>query len=498
VRRILGILVFLCSLAAPMFAYAVNVKNLDMGKNVQVWYVEDHTLPMIAMTVALPAGSAYDPRDKAGLAAFAADLLNEGAGNYKSYEFQSRLSDRAIRLSFGTQRDYLVISLVTLTENAPEAFRLLGLALTRPRFDADAISRVRMQILSALQQEDEDPGTVAAKGFFQTYFGDHPYGHPVNGTPTSVARINRNDIKAFAGTHWVRNGLKISVSGDADPATLKTFIASAFGKLPLKWAPPIPPVKHAGVPGVHVIPMPVPQPVAVFAVPGLLRSDRDFIPAYVANYILGGGGFSSRLMNEVREKRGLTYNITTSLDSLKKAGIAAGQVATKAGGMRETISVIRATMNDFVANGATEKELADAKTYLTGSFPLAFASNTGISSQLNSFQRVGLPIDYMQKRNAFINAVTLDDVKRVSKRLFSSNKLTFVIGGSLQGPAAPLKPLPGPGKPPVAAQPPPKPAQPKTEVPGPKPPIASTTAAKPKEQPPRPPAEAPGNAPHQH
>jgi zinc protease len=498
VRRFFTSLIFICALIAPGFAFAINVKNLDMGKNVQVWYVEDHTLPMIAMTVALPAGSAYDPKDKPGLAAFTADLLNEGAGNYKSYEYQSRLSDRAIRLSFSTQRDYLVISLVTLTENAPEAFRLLGLALTRPRFDADAISRVRTQILSALQQEDEDPGTVAAKGFFQTYFGDHPYAHPVNGTSGSVPRINRNDIKAFAQTHWVRNGLKISISGDADPATLKTLIASAFGKLPLKWAPPIAPVKHAGAPGVHVIPMPVPQPVAVFAVPGLLRSDHDFIPAYVANYILGGGGFSSRLMDEVREKRGLTYNITTSLDSLKRTGIAAGQVATKAGGMRETMSVIRATMNEFLTNGATEKELADAKTYLTGSFPLAFASNTGISSQLSTFQRVGLAIDYVQKRNALINAVTLDDVKRVSKRLFSPNKLTFVIGGSLQGPAAPAKPMPGIGKPPAPAQPPPKPTQPKTQAPGPKPPIASTTAAKPKEQPPRTPAAAPGNAPHQH
>ena len=274
-KRFFAILVFLSALLAPAFAYAINVKNLDMGKDVQVWYVEDHTLPMISMTVALPAGSAYDPKDKPGLAAFAADLLNEGAGNYKSYEYQSRLSDRAIRLSFSTQRDYLVISLVSLTENAPEAFRLLGLALTRPRFDADAISRVRMQILSAIQQEDEDPGTVAAKGFFQTYFGDHPYGHPVNGTPASVARINRNDIKGFADTHWVRNGLRISVSGDADPVTLKTLIASAFGKLPLKWAPPVPPVTHLGAPGVHVIPMSVPQPVAVFAVPGLLRSDRD-------------------------------------------------------------------------------------------------------------------------------------------------------------------------------------------------------------------------------
>jgi len=259
------------------------------------------------------------------------------------------------------------------------------------------------------------------------------------------------------------------------------LIASAFGQLPAKWPAPVPPVKRAGAPGVHVIPMPVPQPVAVFAVPGLLRNDRDFIPGYVANYILGGGGFSSRLMNEVREKRGLTYGISTSLDSLRRAGIVAGQVATKAGGMRQTIDVVRATMRDFVINGATDRELADAKTYLTGSFPLAFASNVGIASQLNAFQRVGLEIGYVRKRNTLINAVTLDDVKRVSVRLFSPSKLTIVVAGSLQGPSVPAKPLPGPGKPPQPAPPPKAPVTPKT--PGPKPPIAAaTTAAKPKEQ----------------
>ncbi len=492
------ILAFAWALLAPVLAHAVNVKSLDMGKNVQVWYVEDHTLPMISLTASLPAGSAYDPRDKPGLASFTAALLNEGAGNYKAYEYQSRLSDRAIRLSFSTQRDYLTISLVTLTENAPEAFRLLGLALTRPRFDADAIARVRAQILSAIQQEKEDPGTVAAKGFFNSYFHDHPYAHSVNGTPESIGRIGRADIKRFADSHWVRNGLKIAVAGDTNAATLKTLIASAFEKLPSRWAPPVPAPKRVGAPGVHVIPMPVPQPTAVFAVPGLLRNDKDFIPAYVANYILGGGGFSSRLMNEVREKRGLTYGITTALDALRKAGIVVGQLATKAGGMRETISVIRATMSDFAANGATEKELADAKRFLTGSFPLAFASNTGISGQLAVFQRSGLAIDYVQKRNGLINAVTLDDVKRVAKRLFSQNKLTIVIGGSLEGPGAAAKPLPGAGRPPVPAPPPPKPAPPKTTAPGPKPPIASGTAAKPKEQPKAPASPPSGAAPGHH
>jgi len=253
-----------------------------------------------------------------------------------------------------------------------------------------------------------------------------------------------------------------------------------------------------GVPGVHVIPLHVPQPTAVFGLPGILRSDRDFIPAYVANYVLGGGGFSSRLMQEVREKRGLTYGISSSLDTLRKAGIFAVQVATRANAMQQTIDVVRATMKDFADNGATDKELADAKTYITGSFPLAFSSNSGIVTQLNSFQRVGLPIDYIAKRNALINAVTVEDVKRVAKRVFNPNKMTILVGGSMQGGPARTKPLPGGGKPPTPAQPPAKPAAPKTAAPAPKPPVASTTAAKPKEQrqPGSPAAAAPANTPH--
>jgi zinc protease len=445
-------------------AQAVDVKGLAAPKGEQIWFVEDHTLPLIAMTVALPAGSAYDPAAKPGLAAFAASLLDEGAGKLNSTQYQTALSNRAIRLSVTPERDWLVISLVTLTDNAKDAFQLLGLALSRPRFDADAINRVRAQTLSGLAQEEEDPPTVAAKGFYRAFFHDHPYGHPIDGTPQSVAAIGAGDLKSFAVTHWVRDNVKIAVSGDVDEKTLAGLLNAAFGVLPVRPAPQLPPVGRLGQPGVQIIAMPVPQPTAVFALPGLLRSDPDFLPGYVANYILGGGGFSSRLMGEVREKRGLTYDVDTSLEAYRKAGVVVGQVATRADGMRQTIDVIRQTFADYAANGPTEKELADAKTYLTGSFPLAFSSNVGIAAQLNTFQRAGLPVDYVQKRNALIDAVTADDVKRVAGRLFNPAKLTIVVGGSLEAAKAQTAPLPGADKPvaphPVASSKPATPRQP--------------------------------------
>lgn len=428
-KRVLLALFF--ALLAPNFAYAVDVTNLKAAKGEEVWFVEDHTVPIIAISAAFPAGSAYDPQGKDGLAAFTASMLDEGAGNMRSTAFQTAISDRAIRLSASPGRDYMVVSLVTLSSNAKDAFHLLGLALAHPRFDDDAAARVRTQILASLQQDDEDPSTVAAKNFFRIFFAGHPYGHPTSGDAKSVQAISVNDLKSFAASHWVRNGLKIAVSGDVDPATLKTLLASAFGGLPASAPPPPPPVTHMGAPGVHVIPMPIPQPTAVFAVPGMLRADKDFLPAYVANYILGGGGFASRLTQDVRVARGLTYDISTSLDAYHRAGLVLGEVATKKGSMDQTISVMRATMKKFVSEGPTDKELADAKTYLTGSFPLAFDSNVGIASQLNAFQTAGLPVDYVEKRNSLINAVTTSDVRRAAKRLFDPDKLTIVVAGSV-------------------------------------------------------------------
>jgi zinc protease len=415
----------------PGSALAVDVQTLAAAKGEEVWYVTDHSLPMIAMSATLPAGSEYDPAGKAGLAAFAAALLDEGAGKLNAEAFKKAENDRGIQLSFQASRDGSTVSLVTLSANAQEAFRLLGLALAHPRFDDSAIARVRAQILAGLKQDSENPSTVAARGFFRTFFHGHPYGHSVSGDAASVAAITRADLVAFARTHWTRGNIKIAVSGDVDAITLKALVAAAFGALPDRVPPPVPMARDTGAPGVHVIAMDVPQPNVVFGLPGLLRRDKDFIPAYVANYILGGGGFSSRLMNDVREKRGLTYGISTSLVPMAKAGLWAGQVATKKASVRETIKVMRQTIRTFADNGPTAKELADAKTYLTGSLPLTFASNVGTASQLNVFQTENMPVDYVEKRNALINAVTPDDVKRVAGRLFDASRLTIVVAGSM-------------------------------------------------------------------
>ena len=441
-------------LLAPLPALAADIQNLDLGKNAQVWFAEDHTVPIVAVAAALPAGSSYDPGAKPGLAAFATALMDEGAGNMDSKAFHEALADHAIQFRASVDRDYLVISVVSLTENLPEAMKLLQTALTHPRFDAEAVSRVRTQMLQSLAQGESEPPNVAQRAFVTDFFNGHPYGHPTEGNPASIQAITVDDLKGFAKSHWVRGGVKISVAGDITAAAATKLIGDTFKPVPETRPAPPPPIGKLGQPGVHVTDMPVPQATVIFGLPGIMRQDPDFIAGYVANYILGGGGFSSRLMDEVRVKRGLTYGINTQLTSYNRASVMLGSVATRADAVRQTIAVVHDTMAQFAANGATQTELDDAKTYLTGSFPLAFASNAGIASQLNTFQRQNLDIGYVARRNSLIQAVTLADIKRVAKRLYDPTRLTVVVAGTpAQGRSAPERPQAPvrPAPPPVAS-----------------------------------------------
>jgi zinc protease len=431
-RRLAAILLFLFC-AGPAFASAPRA--LDIGPNEQVWFEEDHTVPMVAVTIALPAGSVYDPANKPGLAAFAAYMFNEGAGEYSSVAYQAAIANLGIQLAMSPDRDSLVLTLTTLSSNAKEAFRLLGLALQKPHFDADAVARVRAQMLQSLQQDAQEPGTVALNRFYRAYFGDHPYGHPVDGDAAGLNATTAADLKAFARSHWVKNGVKISVSGDIDTATLTALLKATFDPLPATAPPPPPPVVRTGQPALIVVAMDVPQPTAVFGLPGMLRADKDYLAGYVANHIVGGGDFSSRLTHEVREKRGLTYGVSQTFGDFRLAGFVIGQVATRRDSMNQSLDVIRNVLADYAAHGPTEAELKDAKTYLTGSYPLAFASNAGIASQLNAFQRAGLPIDYVTSRNARINALTLADVSRAAARLFDPKRQIVVVAGTIPAPA---------------------------------------------------------------
>jgi len=423
---LLAILLFI----SPNFAVAAEVVALDAPEGVEVWLSEEHTIPMIAFNLSIPGGSAYDPENLPGVASMMTALLNEGAGDLDDTAFKEALETYAIRLGFGSGREYLTVSMSTLTENADEAFRLLALALHAPRFDPAPLERVRAQTLAGLRQDEEDPGTIASKAWAAKYFLNHPYAHDPSGTFESVAAISTGDIRAYAQRHLVRGGAKVAVAGDISADQLSVYLDQLFGPMELGSVEPIAAPTEFGAPGTEIIEMEIPQPAVIFGFDGPMRHDPDFIPTYVANYILGGGGFSSRLMDEVRENRGLTYGISTGLQDYLSTALIRGSVQSERTRVETALEVTKEEIARFASEGVTEMELADAKTYLTGSFPLAFDSNTKIAGALNGFQRSGLGPEYVTERNGLIEAVTLERVNEVAARYYTPDELVIVIAGT--------------------------------------------------------------------
>lgn len=433
--RVLALVAALLLPALP--AWAVNVERVVSPKGIEAWLVQDHANPIIALSLAFRGGAAIEPADKPGVANMLSGLLDEGAGDLDSLAFQTRLEDQAINLGFDAGKDSFLGSLKTLTDHRDEAFRLLGLALTKARLDAEPVSRIRSQILSGLARELQDPNTVASREWYRLVFPNHPYGTPVDGTPDSVKAIKVEDLRAYAKRQFGRDKLIISVVGDITPDQLGPLLDSTFGGLP-ETTPPlaVPDAQPAAAGRVAVIERNNPQSVAIFGESGVKRDDPDYYAAYVMNYILGGGGFASRLTEQVREKRGLAYSVYTYLQPLKHAGLITGGVATANARVGESLEIIRAELKRMAEQGPTDEEIRNAKTYLTGSFPLNLDSTSAIAGILTSVQFDYLGIDYLDRRNGLIEAVTADDIKRVAQRMLDPSRLTVVVVGKPEGVAA--------------------------------------------------------------
>ncbi len=418
-------------------AGAVEVKRVVSPGGIEAWLVEDHKVPVVALEWAFEGAGAVDPEGRDGLANLAAGTLDEGAGPYDSQAFQGRLEDAAISLTFKAGRDGFYGGLKTLRDNRAEAFELARLAMTEPRFDADAVERVRAATLSSLKRDLSNPDFLARRAFYETAFPDHPYGREVRGTLESLPAIAPNDLHAFVSRELGRDRLLVTAAGAITPEELGAAVDLMFGGLPAKaQTTAIADVEPKALGETVVVPRPTPQTVIVMGQSGVGRDDPDWYAATVMNYVLGGGGFTSRLMEEVREKRGLTYGVYSHLLPLDHAAmiIASGStVNAKAG---EALDLIRAEWARMAEGGVTPEELVDAKTYLTGSFPLRLGSTDAIAGVLLSIRRDRLGIDYIDRRNDLINAVTIEDVQRVAKRLLDPARLLTVLVGQPDGVAA--------------------------------------------------------------
>jgi zinc protease len=439
IASLIGALIGAVMLAAlslfPSEAHAMKVQEVKSPGGINAWLVESHGVPLVAMRFAFDdGGSTQDPQGKEGLANFLASMLDEGAGDLAAKPFQERMEDLAMRMSFDDGRDAFYGSFETLTEHRDEAAKLLALALSKPRFDAEAVERMRKQHLAGLSYAARDPTRVASERWMALAFAGHPYGRPSNGTPKSVADIGREDLVRFHGRVFAKDALRVVVVGDIDAATLGSMLDTVFGALPAKATlSPVPKTQAKAQEKLKVVDMNVPQSVARFGLPAMGRSDKDFIPAFVLNTILGGSAFTSRLYQEVREKRGLAYGVDTSIIPMRHASVFFGGVATKNEEVGQSLDVIRAELARIVAEGPSEKELADTKAYLTGSFALRFDSSANIANQLLWMLMEGLGHGYIETRNAQIEAVTIDDVRRVAKTLFDGQDLLVTVVGRPKG-----------------------------------------------------------------
>lgn len=425
-----ALLVF--ALAAP--AQAMEIKEVTSPGGIKGWLIRDATVPLFTMDFAFRGGSALDPEGKEGLAEMVSSLLDEGAGNLDSRAFQSKLENNSIGLRFSANADSFGGSLRALTEYRELAEDLLRLALTEPRFEAEPVERIRSQYLSSVRRRSERPGYLARRAWRNEVFGSHPYGRDLEGTEASLKAITRDDLRGFVSGRFARDALVVGAVGDIDEATFGRLMDKVFGGLPLNAAPvTLPEARVSDAGKLLVTERDIPQSIAVFGHRGIKRKDPDFYTASIILYALGGGGLTSRLATEIREKRGLAYSVHARLVTYDHAGVITGRVATANARIAESLALIREQWALVARDGITAEELEDAKRYLTGSFYTRLNSTRRIARILVAIQLEDMGPDYLATRNKKIEAVTMEDVRRVAKRLFHPDELTISIVGKPKG-----------------------------------------------------------------
>jgi len=427
-----SVLAFIAILFATSHpAHAMRIQKVVSPSGIEAWLIEEHRVPLITMEFGFAsAGAKQDPQGKAGRAHFLSGMLDEGAGEMDAQAFQQRLEDLAIRLSFDAGRDNFTGRLQTLSANRSEAARLLSLALSEPRFDADSVERIRGSIATDLKFAAEDPGQVATREWFALAFADHPYARSTKGTLDTIENINSDDLRAAMADGFTRANLKVAVVGDITAEELAPMLDDMFAGLPQQAAlREVPEAALASKSEPHIVEMNVPQSTVRFGLPGYKRHHEDFYAAFVLNYIIGGGGFASMMMEEVREKRGLAYSVFTYLFPLDHAGLMIGGVATKNEAVGESVEVIREVLAGVAESGVSDETLMYAKQYLVGSYALRFDTSGKIAQQLLGIQLDDLGSDYFDNRNSYIEAVTQEDIKRVAADLLQPERLITVVVG---------------------------------------------------------------------
>lgn len=421
------------TLAALPARAEVDIQEVTSDSGITAWLVEEHSIPFTALELRFRGGTSLDAPGQRGATNLMAGLLEEGAGDLDARDFTRAVEELAATFNYDAYDDTFTVSAKFLTENRDEAVDLLRSSLVEPTFSDDAVERVRAQVLSIIRSNLTDPDEIAGEAFSKQVYGDHPYATAGEGTLESVAGLTRDDLVAAWQNALVKDRLFIGVVGDITADELKTLLDDLLGDLPQN-GPALPDAADLNFDGgTHVVEFDTPQSVALFGQPGMSQDDPDFFAAYLLNTIVGGGGFESVLMQEVREKRGLTYGAYSYLLDKDGANIWMGSVSSANDRVAEAIEVIRAEWARIAEEGVTEEQLEAAKKYMTGAYPLRFDGNGPIANIIAGMQIQGMPIDYAATRNDKVNAVTLEQLNRVARELMQPDKLTFVVAGKPEG-----------------------------------------------------------------
>jgi zinc protease len=418
----------------PTAAFATPIiQEISAENGLKAWLIEDHALPIITVKMAFEGkGASSDPADKPGLAAFTMQMMDEGAGDMDSLSFHKMLENYAIHFSADTDEDRSSIGMQTLSEFKIQGFSALTLALTKPRFDEQAVERVRSSIINDLKSMEQNPDYITSRKWKEIAFAGTPYEHPKRGTSSSIAAIKSIDLKTVAANLYSGH-ITISIVGDITPEEVKKWLktlpktgiilTAALGPLE-NYTITLPDGNGTPV----IVKNPIPQTVIQASLPAVTRKDPRYYALTILNHILGGNSLNSRLGTEIRNKRGLAYYADSSIEELDHASLIAIRFATRNEQVPAAIEIFTAELKKLSTDGITQTELQDAKNYLIGSFPLQIDNQNVLAEYLLAIQRYHLGKDYLEKRNGLINAITFAEVNTLAKKLLSHTPLVVMVG----------------------------------------------------------------------
>ncbi|BBP02160.1 M16 family metallopeptidase [Sulfuriferula nivalis] len=411
------------------------VQHWTLANGAQVYFIESHDLPMLDVSVDFAAGSAYDPADKLGLASLTHRMLDQGAGNLTDNQIASNLADVGAQLGGRLDADRAGVTLRTLsrTEERQAALAMLTQVLNAPTFAANIVEREKARVIAALRASEAEPASLAARAFAQVVFAGHPYGNRESGEIPTVSKLTAADLHEFYQTHYNANHAVIAMIGDITKTQADGIAQQLTASLPaasLAANTDIPAVMSLAKAVSRTIPYPAKQSQILIGQPGVARGDPDYYALYVGNYILGGGGFDSRLMEEVRQKRGLAYSVYSYFMPMKQAGAFQIGLQTKAEQTDQALAVVRDTLDTFISGGVTDAELTQAKNNIIGGFPLRIDSNKELLEYIAMMGYYQLPLTYLDDFPKHVADVTVDQIKSAFSRRINVSKLaTVVVGG---------------------------------------------------------------------